>query len=459
MATKRFGYLDDLSLKNQKVGIGTSTASEKLEVIGGTRGGDVVVTGIATLTSSSGFLNKNTSYTGNIKIESGESGTLSGEIVIGAGLTMSVGTGATTGQGNIKSLKVSNTFTPPIGETNDRPSAPQPGALFYNKDFRTIEYWDGNFWRQVDNTTRRGRGIFAGGYSGPQASVTKQIDYFDITSGGNTINFGELINGSSNMGGCSSATRGLFSCAYQNPSSRNDEIDYIAIASGGKAGDFGDRTVETYGGGAVASSTRGVFVGGQGNPSPSPGNVNILDYVEIATVGNAIDFGDMATSRRYAGCVSSPTKAFICGGNTPSSTSSIDTFTIASKGNSTNIGDLTSLTANSPACSNSTRAVIALGEILASPWAGTKRLNSYELASTGNATDFGDLNNIRSRCAAAASNIRGVFGGGGPTSLNMDSVLFSSKGGGTFFGDLGRDTTTDTAMSGVSDSHGGLGGY
>ena len=138
MATKRFGYLDDLSLKNQKVGIGTSTANEKLEVLGGTRGGDVVVTGIATLTSSSGFQNTKTSYVENVNITGGESGTLSGEIVIGAGLTMSVGTGAITGQGSIKSLKVSNTFTPPIGDTSERPSAPKPGALFYNKDFRTI---------------------------------------------------------------------------------------------------------------------------------------------------------------------------------------------------------------------------------------------------------------------------------------------------------------------------------
>ena len=126
MATKRFGYLDDLSLKNTNVGIGTSTPTDKIEVVGGTRSKDIVVTGIATLTSSSGFLNKNTSYTGNVRIDSGESGTLSGEVVIGAGLTMTVGTGATTGQGSIDSLKVSNTFTPPIGGTNDRPSAPKP---------------------------------------------------------------------------------------------------------------------------------------------------------------------------------------------------------------------------------------------------------------------------------------------------------------------------------------------
>ena len=118
MATKRFGYLDDLSLKNQKVGIGTSTANEKLEVLGGTRGGDVVVTGIATLASYSGFDNTKFTTTGDVLISGGESGTTSGEVVIGAGTTLSVGTGTTTGQGSIESLKVSNTFTPPIGGTN-----------------------------------------------------------------------------------------------------------------------------------------------------------------------------------------------------------------------------------------------------------------------------------------------------------------------------------------------------
>ena len=207
MATKRFGYLDDLSLKNQKVGIGTSTANEKLEVLGGTRGGDVVVTGIATLTSYEGFQNAKTSYVENVNITGGESGTLSGEIVIGAGLTMSVGTGATTGQGSIKSLKVSNIFNPPIGGINDRPTAPQPGALYYNKDFRTIEYWDGNFWRQVDNTTRSGRAVTMGGYTG---STVATMDYITTATAGNAIDFGELSGNSySRPAGLSDSHGGL----------------------------------------------------------------------------------------------------------------------------------------------------------------------------------------------------------------------------------------------------------
>ena len=163
MATIRQGYSDDFTIKNQKVGIGTSTANEKLEVIGGSRSQDITVTGIATLTSYEGFQNRNTSYIENVNISGGESGTLSGEIVVGSGLTMTVGTAATSGQGNIECMKVYDTFNPPCGGTNGRPAAAKPGTIYYNKDFKTIEYWDGSFWRQVDNTTRRGRAVWMGG--------------------------------------------------------------------------------------------------------------------------------------------------------------------------------------------------------------------------------------------------------------------------------------------------------
>ena len=51
MATIRQGYLDDFTIKNSKVGIGTSDPTEALEVIGGSRSQDIKVAGIATLTS------------------------------------------------------------------------------------------------------------------------------------------------------------------------------------------------------------------------------------------------------------------------------------------------------------------------------------------------------------------------------------------------------------------------
>ena len=137
MAKVRFSHLDDFVLKDDgNVGIQTSIPSAKVEVVGTVRAANLKSSsGITTFISLDGYVNQDMEYSDNVTIDSGDSGTLSGEIVVGAGLTMTVGNGATTGQGSIKSLKVSNTFNPPIGGTVDRPSAPKPGALFYNKDF------------------------------------------------------------------------------------------------------------------------------------------------------------------------------------------------------------------------------------------------------------------------------------------------------------------------------------
>ena len=165
MAEIRQGYLDDYTqITSGNIGIGTSVSNEKLEIIGGTTAQELDVTGISTFTHVSGFIKKHTDYTGNIDFDAGDSGTLSGEIVVGAGLTMTVGTAATTSQGSVDSLKVSQMFQPPSGGTNQRPPG-KPGALFYNFDFKTIEFFDGNSWRQVDNTTRSGRAITGGGLS------------------------------------------------------------------------------------------------------------------------------------------------------------------------------------------------------------------------------------------------------------------------------------------------------
>ena len=165
MATQRFNYNDKFRLNGKKVGISSASPEENLDVASGTlKGVDLQSnSGITTFSTYEGFLNKKTTYTENVQIDTGVSGSLSGEIVVGAGLTVTVGTAATSGQGDVECLKVFNVFNPPCGGTANRPSAATPGTLYYNKDFRTIEYWDGNFWRQVDNTTRSGRAVVAGG--------------------------------------------------------------------------------------------------------------------------------------------------------------------------------------------------------------------------------------------------------------------------------------------------------
>ena len=165
MAEIRFNYGDKFTqTSDSNTGIGSTIPAGKLDVAGGTSAGSLRVSGIATLSSYQGFVNtKLTPPTEGMIVEAGQSGSVSGEVVIGTGQTISVSTGATTGQGGIQSLKVYETFMPPVGGTADRPTDVKPGMVYYNKDFKTIEFWDGNFWKQVDNTTRRGRGVFAGG--------------------------------------------------------------------------------------------------------------------------------------------------------------------------------------------------------------------------------------------------------------------------------------------------------
>ena len=200
MASTRFGHLDDFTQKNNKVGIGTSTPQDKMEVIGGTRSTDLRVAGIATLTSAGGFIEKHIEYVEDqVKIDTGDSGTLSGEIVVGSGQTITVGTAATSSQGTVDALKVYDMFQPPSGGTNQRPPA-KTGAIFYNFDFKTIEFFDGNSWRQVDNVTRRGRGVIASGYIAPARQDT--IDFIEISSQGNALNFGDLNDEKAQPGPC-----------------------------------------------------------------------------------------------------------------------------------------------------------------------------------------------------------------------------------------------------------------
>ena len=63
----------------------------------------------------------------------------------------------------------------------------------------------------------------------------------------------------------------------------------------GDAKDFGDLTEPRIFLGSVSSSTRAVAFGGDTAPGLTP----TMDYVEIMTEGNSIDFGDLVDSAQF----------------------------------------------------------------------------------------------------------------------------------------------------------------
>ena len=461
MAEIRQGYLDDYTqITSGNIGIGTSSASDaKLEIVGGTTSQELNVTGIATFGSVSGFIKKHTNYTENVNINIGDSGTLSGEIVVGAGLTMTVGTAATASQGSVDSLKVFNMFQPPSGTTNQRPAG-KPGALFYNFDFKTIEFFDGNSWRQVDNTTRRGRGFFVSGGSSDAPTGHDVHDYIEIASQGNAIDFGNLAQGGMRMGGaCGSATRGLIGGGYKpaaSPTAVIDIIEYFTMASGGNTIDFGNLSDARGEVNACSNSTRGMWVGGEDIPFA---DMNILDYVEIATLGNALDFGDLTEDVRDPQALASPIRGIRSGGNdaTDSDISeTIDFWKFASKGNATSFGDLITRASGPHNCSSNVRGFMMGGSSSPDRFSFIQYIT---IASEGNANYFGDLHVQDATNSCGTSNsTRGIkAGGANPSNTNaIEFFNMSTAGNAADFGDL---TVPRNNIGSTSDSHGGLGGF
>ena len=79
--------------------------------------------------------------------------------------------------------------------------------------------------------------------------------------------------------------------------SASNLIQYLTISTLGNALDFGDSINSNYGKGAMSSPTRGVF-GANYGPASSD-----IEYVQIMSTGNAIDFGNLlASRRRTSGC-------------------------------------------------------------------------------------------------------------------------------------------------------------
>ena len=367
---------------------------------------------------------------------------------------MSVGTGATTGQESIKSLKVSDTFTPPIGDTSERPSAPKAGALFYNKDFRTIEYWDGSFWRQVDNRKSGGRGVFGGKSGGGGAQFA--VDSIQIATKGNSVDWGTMrcgrYVGQNCVGG---ETRVIFAGGYGlSPSPETSDLnamDYGTFASGGQCVDFGNLTDARRGTGSCGSSTRGIIWGGSSSPA------QLIDYFEIATLGNALEFQNLGgTARQGQFCCSSPTRGIAAGNESDHIT--MNFITIASKGSTKEFGDYINSTYMGGFVSNGTRGVTGGGYNPLTP-AGynQKEIGYINIASTGNAKYFGDLTAGRGT-TGVANGTRGVFGTQNPSSQNiMDYITISTVGNAEDFGDLVYEHTSSGICG--SDSHGGLGGF
>ena len=302
----------------------------------------------------------------------------------------------------------------------------------------------------------RGRGIIPGGRVNGSTSGINNISFIEIQSQGIGEDFGDLTENVVIGSSFASSTRAVRGGGYVAPSD-SGVYDFVTIASTGNAQDFGDLLDNRHWAQGGGNQTRGILAGGNGGG-------NSIEFVTIASTGNGSDFGDLINS--YTTTVgsgngaASPTRLLFAGGTLhPSSTVSniIQFVTIASTGNATDFGDLTDNKTRFGVCSSGTRGLYGGG----GP-AETDKTNTIvfvTLASTGNTTDFGDRTAVSNNVAATSNASRGVFIGGqgpsGPAAAGnfIDFVTITSTGNATDFGD---NVTTIEHSSACSDSHGGL---
>ena len=142
------------------------------------------------------------------------------------------------------------------------------------------------------------RGIFAGGGTSGPVVVSNSIELVTIQTLGDSQDFGDLSGAALDpYGGASSTTRGLLSGIFPAVPA-NNIIEFITIATLGNSTDFGDLSVARSGSAKMSNSVRGVFAKGRGGSSPYT-YYNTIDFVTIASTGNASDFGD-ATSAEWS---------------------------------------------------------------------------------------------------------------------------------------------------------------
>ena len=348
-------------------------------------------------------------------------------------------------------------FTPnsPVGFSTTTDVGGQYGATFDGfGNFSTSTYMvppSGN-----TRERNRGRGVLGGGVPVYPSGMINTITYIEIQTTGNSQDFGDLTvaRGYHVAGQNSSSTRGLNSCGW-NGSGLNT-IDFITIANTANAIDFGDTSVTRMSGG-LSNQTRGVHAG-----TVSPFS-NVIDFVTIATTGDAQNFGDLVEPQALFAGTSSSTRGVFAGGrnNTPSEntlSNVMQYITIASTGNAQDFGDLQAIRYGHTGFSSPTRGIFAGGYLTPGQ---TTSIDFFTIATLGNSEDFGDLSTASGYGGSVTNSIRGIITcGDAPNYYNiLEFITIATQGDAKDFGD------TDPSGSGkgqgdfpscISDSHGGL---
>ena len=334
------------------------------------------------------------------------------------------------------------------------------GAVRFNTDSSKMEVYIGSTWMEVAVTESApigGRMLVQQGNVSPRTS----IDYLNMTTEGNAVDFGDTNSTWYECAACGNKTRGVFA-GGKNPGGNDNVMEFVTIATQGNAADFGDMAEATNPGGGGGNQTRGILCGGAYPTS------NMISFFNMQSKGNASDFGaNSPFTGTYSAAMGSPTRTLMFSGRIHPGYTTVDDIwfiTPHTTGFVNDFGTYQNVQGsdgcfNAAGASSPTRGIIAGGYAGTYPsGANTNQMEFVTIATTGNSIDFGDLTSAQQMSKGAATSVRGFFTKDSPsvhTSGNhaVDSVIFTSLGNATHFSDL--NFQCGSGMS-LSNAHGGL---
>ena len=290
------------------------------------------------------------------------------------------------------------------------------------------------------------RALAMGGHDGswPSYGGISRIDYWDIaTNSGSVSDFGDVSSDRTYAGACSDSSRGVMMGGRHHHNGDQNIIDYVTIASTGNSTDFGDLGAIATACTGLSDATRGVCVTGKYNNVEYAG---VIEYITIQTTGNATDFGDMVTSNGGLGNPDGGSDGitgiyaggYVSSGGSEVLSDAMEYITIATIGNATDWGDLIPFARAWPGGAGNHEKCL---------WCGGNASGTYTNAivysiytTIGSCTDFGDLTGNRSYMDGQASETRAVFTGGYKGSSQYEDeieyITIATTGNATDWGDL-----------------------
>ena len=312
------------------------------------------------------------------------------------------------------------------------PSSPSTGDIWWDSTNEVLKRYINSEWKELglaETLAHFGdRGLTAGGFD---SSYRNYIEYYDITTAGNSTDFGDLTRTKGSFSTVSDATYGVFGADLQEYKT----IDYVTIATAGNASDFGDA-----GAGRSASASdgsRGCFAGGY----TGSGTTTAIEYITIATTGNTTSFGDLTNiGSSFNNGMSDNTYGVVMRDG-----STMEYFTIQTTGNATSFGYLSSGRTQVTSTDDASRGLNFGG-------GNTNVIDYITISTPSNATDFGDLLFDTYQATATSNSTRAVHSGGRhPTNTRANDIQYvtiQTTGNATDFGDLITARSLVSATSG-----------